>query len=752
VNNRENAEDITSKTFILLYQKIDLFEWKGISLKNWLFQTSRNFAYDKYREVTTENFDEEFHSENEYEISFVDEIMDKDLLEKVRKEIELLSPIEQEVINLRIWEGMQFNEIAEIQNASEVTTKQRFYRSIEKIKKNLEKKNIRPLIALPLIFTAISQVGDSTAYAAPMSLTSVGISALVTKTTMSTTLTSIKAFLASKAGAAAIIATILAGSAGTAGVYYANNKNKKTTDTTPVAQTTSTPTPTNPPSPTPTEISVANRYKFSERFYSKSANGSTVSADYAFSFESQPGMSVTKTGCSSNFANTCGSYSLVLEKDKQTAAFQISYTGDSTSIAEKTAPKGSVCFALTNLNSTIANFRSNNESIFATAPSSNCVNGKLTSNVIVRGFDAMEKSGFLVTLTGINETWVQDMLKSIQLDSSVQQELSTYTNTFGGYEISYPKSWVVYGPDPKSIDGGGVGTCMVNPPSHNAITSGSAWMSAVELSKTKPTSCNWFGGELLPQNTSEFSILAYSKPTLNINKLFSNPIKTSVNGIEAYKYDFIKDPVLPNIKATRIYFNNNNKGYVIFLKQIDAKGNYDPIYDQIISSLKFQPTTIKSYYYEALDLSFQYPSDWRVEIPVVTDTTSPRFPCDDPNNMSEYLKNDSLCKQTNMPSQGLEIDGPNAGISFWNRDGIGGLCPDTEPECQIVKSVRLEGRSVGLMKRISQTGTPYYTTFIGTDITPGPKSVWKTYNVSITASEESLAILGQITESIKAGK
>jgi RNA polymerase sigma-70 factor, ECF subfamily len=221
LNNQHDAEDISSQTFIEFYKKLDSFEWQNVSVKYWLFRTAKNLCFKKFKIPQTTEIDENIHTDPNYEVSFVDEIMNKDLLEKVKEEIQTLTPVEQEIINLRIWEGLSFGEIAQVLEIKEDTSKKKFYRSIEKVKKQLEGKNIKSIIAIPVLFTAISQIGASPAYAAPLSLATMSVTTLITQT-MTTTgiITGIKAFLATKAGIAAIVGTTaVVGTGITVGTY-----------------------------------------------------------------------------------------------------------------------------------------------------------------------------------------------------------------------------------------------------------------------------------------------------------------------------------------------------------------------------------------------------------------------------------------------------------------------------------------------------------------------------------------------------
>lgn len=204
LNNQHDAEDITSQTFLTFYNKIKELEWKGISLKYWLFTVARNLSYSKLRKPFELDLDENIKVDNETEVSFVDEIMNKDLVDRIKKEIQKLSPIDQEIINLRIWEGLQFEEIAKMQDAKLSTVKLRFYRAIEKLKTSIEDKKYMRAISLPILFTGIKEVSTLPAYNASSGLMSASLAILQQTNMTATNLTTTKQFLASKAGIAIV--------------------------------------------------------------------------------------------------------------------------------------------------------------------------------------------------------------------------------------------------------------------------------------------------------------------------------------------------------------------------------------------------------------------------------------------------------------------------------------------------------------------------------------------------------------------
>jgi len=148
-----------------------------------------------------------------------------------------------------------------------------------------------------------------------------------------------------------------------------------------------------------------------------------------------------------------------------------------------------------------------------------------------------------------------------------------YTNKVFGYSIKYPGFWFDQGPY-----GGQAGYDCLENIDYGAIA---------EFSKTKLTDCG-FVGEQLPPQEADVTIWVLNEKFPSLEKIISpNYSVTQIAGEKATKYPFTEKSELPNIQATRIYFNRGNKGYIIFLKQLDNKGTYDKLYDQILTTFRF---------------------------------------------------------------------------------------------------------------------------------------------------------------------
>lgn len=124
-------DDLTANVYIAFaeqYQKIETIEnW----LRRVLFPTFIRFYKQNNLKRTTQlkesltADDSYIRTDQEHDINVI------------LKEVDTLSDEKQEIIKLRFWGDLQFNEIAEKLNKNEAAVKKMFYRSIEEIKNKL---------------------------------------------------------------------------------------------------------------------------------------------------------------------------------------------------------------------------------------------------------------------------------------------------------------------------------------------------------------------------------------------------------------------------------------------------------------------------------------------------------------------------------------------------------------------------------------------------------------------------------------
>lgn len=122
LQNKENAEDITSDFFIRLWEKAALYK-PGNGHRGWMATIARNMAVDFLRKNSREELTEQFHQEEtepENGIAMrkiyreTDSPVERDAIGNIIWKEALLNLKEQEreILNLKIMGGMTFREIA----------------------------------------------------------------------------------------------------------------------------------------------------------------------------------------------------------------------------------------------------------------------------------------------------------------------------------------------------------------------------------------------------------------------------------------------------------------------------------------------------------------------------------------------------------------------------------------------------------------------------------------------------------------
>jgi len=140
-SQKELAEDITSQTFLKALEKIDNFHWRNISFGSWLFRIAINNLNSYYRKnkrivlIEDENLIQITDGDNQTEIlqNRLEKEQNLKLLYKLIKNH--LSEKEQNLINLKYFQGKSYQEIAEILNISVNKVGVSLHRIINKMKK-----------------------------------------------------------------------------------------------------------------------------------------------------------------------------------------------------------------------------------------------------------------------------------------------------------------------------------------------------------------------------------------------------------------------------------------------------------------------------------------------------------------------------------------------------------------------------------------------------------------------------------------
>ena len=133
---RDLSEDLASVAFMKALQNIHQFDTTKGSFSSWMYRIAHNAMIDHYR-VQKPDVDIESCFEIG-EVPLHEEALDaKEKLETVKEYMKTLTPEQQELIRLRVWDGCSYKEIGEIMKKSEGSCKVMFSRVIAQMRKDL---------------------------------------------------------------------------------------------------------------------------------------------------------------------------------------------------------------------------------------------------------------------------------------------------------------------------------------------------------------------------------------------------------------------------------------------------------------------------------------------------------------------------------------------------------------------------------------------------------------------------------------
>jgi len=134
--NREDAMDIVQETFMRLYQKIDTFQ-KGKNFQNWLLQIAKNLCIDYYRKSYSKR--REHESEKSLEELNLSQDPDHDsksgdLEDILSRSVEKLAEKQKMIFLMKHYNGLKYDEIAQILKISLGTVKSLHFKAIQNLK------------------------------------------------------------------------------------------------------------------------------------------------------------------------------------------------------------------------------------------------------------------------------------------------------------------------------------------------------------------------------------------------------------------------------------------------------------------------------------------------------------------------------------------------------------------------------------------------------------------------------------------
>ena len=138
LSSPDMVDDISQEVFIIVYRKLKFFRFES-QFSTWLYSVTINKCRDHLRKVKMRNLFSPITHDDERDIPYNDEAKeDFDVQEIVRRSIAKLPEKFRVAIILRDFEGLSYQEIAEMLNSEVGTIKSRVFRGREALKKMLE--------------------------------------------------------------------------------------------------------------------------------------------------------------------------------------------------------------------------------------------------------------------------------------------------------------------------------------------------------------------------------------------------------------------------------------------------------------------------------------------------------------------------------------------------------------------------------------------------------------------------------------
>lgn len=134
--HKETAEDLTSKVFLKAWQSISRFNSAGGSFSAWLYQIARNAVIDHYRgQKNNRNIEDVWDLSSDEDLARDLDVKNK--LADIEKYLQKLSTEQRDIIIMRVWQELSYQEIAVITGKNAANCKVIFSRAIQKLRQEM---------------------------------------------------------------------------------------------------------------------------------------------------------------------------------------------------------------------------------------------------------------------------------------------------------------------------------------------------------------------------------------------------------------------------------------------------------------------------------------------------------------------------------------------------------------------------------------------------------------------------------------
>lgn len=139
VQNKEEAEDLTSQVFLKMVENIGNFSWQGFSFSAWLFKIAHNLVVDWYRSRPAKEGERQAEPRAKTDDP-EDLVLLNEKINTALKSLNNLSEQQREVLILRLLAGLSCQQTAEVLGLSEGNVRLIQHRALVKLREELKVK------------------------------------------------------------------------------------------------------------------------------------------------------------------------------------------------------------------------------------------------------------------------------------------------------------------------------------------------------------------------------------------------------------------------------------------------------------------------------------------------------------------------------------------------------------------------------------------------------------------------------------
>jgi RNA polymerase sigma-70 factor (ECF subfamily) len=134
-HHKQTAEDLTSIVFTKAFSKFGSFDVKQ-NFAVWIFRIARNTVIDHYR-VTKSTLDLEHAFDLSDKANIARDYELKEKLDAAKQYLMALPEEQRDLVILRLWDGLSYEEIAQVLDKKEANLRVSFSRILSKMQKEL---------------------------------------------------------------------------------------------------------------------------------------------------------------------------------------------------------------------------------------------------------------------------------------------------------------------------------------------------------------------------------------------------------------------------------------------------------------------------------------------------------------------------------------------------------------------------------------------------------------------------------------